>query len=236
VLLQGRTRWQQGVLNVKTSVLSATFVASVLVALFGYIFAQAQVTQPATNSRPAAGTSVAVIDIGSIFRNHQRFKKYMDDIKKDFDDFEGYARQQQDVIKQKTDQLKTLPPGSPEYRTMEEQIAEMHTKLRLDIGRKQKERVEQEAKVYFNAYREIELEVNRFADRYGIDLVLRFSSDDMDPAKPESILQGINRFVVLQRNLNITNHVLDELNRKSPPSEMSRQQPPQIPGRDVKTR
>jgi hypothetical protein len=38
----------------------------------------------------------------------------------------------------------------------------------------------------------------------------------MDPTKPESVLSGINRFVVFQRQLNITGHILDEMNRGTP--------------------
>jgi hypothetical protein len=38
----------------------------------------------------------------------------------------------------------------------------------------------------------------------------------MDPAKRESIMQGINRFVIYQNRLNITDLILDTLNRGTP--------------------
>ncbi len=38
----------------------------------------------------------------------------------------------------------------------------------------------------------------------------------MDPTKRESIMQGINRFVVYQDRLNITDIVLDMVNRGTP--------------------
>ena len=71
-----------------------------------------------------------------------------------------------------------------------------------------------------------ESHVQRFSDRYQIDLVVRFNSEDMDVGKPETVLQGINRIVVFQRSLNITHHILDELNRGTPPPGISS---PQIP-------
>jgi Skp family chaperone for outer membrane proteins len=224
------------VLNVRKSVLQATFVASVL--CIGVVLLQAQVRQPqAPSTAPRAasgGTNVVVIDIGYIFRNFQRFKSQMDDIKREYDKFESYVREQRDALTKKTEQLKALPPGSPEYGALEEQIADFQTKMRLEITRRQKDRVEQEAKIYHNAYKAIEYQVTQFADQYGIDLVVRFSNDEMDVTKPESILQGINRTVVFHRNLNITSHILDALNRGTPPPEQANRM--QIPQPNTKNR
>ena len=69
--------------------------------------------------------------------------------------------------------LQKMNKASTDYKILEERIAGDQTKLRLDMARKQKERIEQEAKVYFNAYREVEDHINKFATTYGIDLVLR---------------------------------------------------------------
>ncbi len=207
----------------RISLLFATIVAGVMgVGISSFAAqapAQAQPVAAAQPSAPRAGTppNIAVIDIGYIFKNHERFKNSLETIKKDFEDFEKYVRDQQQQLAAKAEELKSKPAGSPEYRQLEEQIADMTTKLRLEMGRKQKDRVDQEAKVYFNAYKEIEWYVQRFADRYGIDLVVRFNSEDMDPNKPDSVLQGINKFIVYNRGLDISNQILGELKSATPP-------------------
>jgi hypothetical protein len=102
--------------------------------------------------------------------------------------------------------------------------------VQLDIGRRQKQRVEAEAKVYFRAYEEVEAQIRSFAERYGIDLVLQFSTTEIDPSKPDTVIRGLNRQVVYQRSLNITEYVLKELNRApAPPSAVSGNQPPVRP-------
>jgi Skp family chaperone for outer membrane proteins len=179
---------------------------------------------------------VAVIDVGYIFRNLERFKLAREDINGDAAQFQEEIRDRRAGLAQKAEQLKTTPAGTPQYTQLEEQLANADTQLRLDMARKQKERVEKEAKIYFNAYKEIEEEVRRFADRYGIDLVVRFNSENMDISKPETVLQGINRFVVFQRSLNITNHILDELNRGTPPPGTPGISSPQIPRGGTRTR
>ncbi len=180
------------------------------------------------HAQAPSGTSVAVIDINFIFKNHQRFEGTMADIKKEIATFEEYLRQQREAITQQTEQLKGLAQGSPEYQQLEEQLASRHTKLQLETGRKRKEILEREARVYYNAYKDIEKHVQDFAYANGIGLVLRFNSEDMDPTKRDSVLQGVNRAVVFQNRLNITKPILDSLNRRTPPG-VSRQ--PQVPGR-----
>jgi Skp family chaperone for outer membrane proteins len=181
----------------------------------------------------SGSTSVAVIDVGYLFKNYKAFSQAMDDIKRDFEEFEKRVGEQRASMTQKAERLKSLPAGSAEYRQLEEELADATTKQRLEIGRKQKERVEKEAKIYFNAYRRVEWEVQRFADRFGIDLVVRFNSEQMDPAKPETVLQGINRFVVFHRSLNITDHIVGNLNTQvlAEPAENNR---PHVPGQPTR--
>ena len=165
---------------------------------------------------PQSGTNVAVIDVGFIFKNATRFKQSMNDLKRDDEAFKKEVQNRTDALTAQVKKLDGTQRGSAEYKFLEEQIAADQTKLRLDIARKQKARIEKEAKIYFNAYRDIEFHVERFASRYGIDLVLRFNSEPMDPSKPESVLTGINRLVVFEKDLNITGSILGEMNRGTP--------------------
>ncbi|MEO8494047.1 MAG: OmpH family outer membrane protein [Planctomycetota bacterium] len=185
--------------------------------------AKAQVPAPAPAARKpvGGGTNVAVIDVGYIFKNAARFKQSMEDIQNDDERFKQEVIAKQEAMQAAVQNLQKMQKGSNEFKILEEQIAGDQTKLRLDMARKQKERIEQEAKVYFNAYRELEEHIGRFASTYGIDLVLRFNAEDMDPTQPESVLNGINRFVVYQRDLNITGPILDQMNRNTPPQRTS---------------
>lgn len=226
LVVQGRFRLQQGVLNVRISLLFATMVAGVLIGP-GFLFENAANAQ-GPGAAPVRGTNVAVVDVGFIFKNATRFKQSMDDIKNDDERFKQEVIAKQEAMQADVQNLQKMSKTSTDYKILEERIAGDQTKLRLDMARKQKERVEQEAKIYFNAYRELEDQINKFATTYGIDLVLRFNGEEMDPSQPESVLNGINRFVVYQRDLNITGHILDQMNRNSPPPQTSTRpfQPP----------
>lgn len=196
----------------KNSLLFATIVASMLIGSIAT--AQGQPGGPRPNA--PSGTNVAVIDVGFIFKNANGFKQAMEDIKADDERFKQDALRKQEAMKADLQNLQKQPTGSVQYKSLEEKIASDQTKLRLDMARQQKDRIEAEAKVYFNAYQTLEREINKFATTYGIDLVLRYNGEEMNPAQPESVLNGINRFVVYQRDLNITGHILDTMNRGVP--------------------
>jgi len=86
-------------------------------------------------------------------------------------------------------------------------------RLRLQLAKREKESIEAEAQAYYRTYKQIERVVADFAFRNQIGLVLRFSSEDIDPANTNSIMSGVNRFVVFQNRLDITDIVLEALPR-----------------------
>lgn len=213
----------QGVLNVRTSLCSAALAAVVLACGFA---------SPAFGQ--ASGTAVAVIDVPYIFKNHVRFQQQIEDIKKDIDAYKDVVTQQQTQLRTESERLNQYKSGTREYKEVEENIARLRVEFQLDSAKRQKEFMEREAKVYFNVYREVEAAVADFAGRNRIGLVLRYSADDMDPSKRESIMQGINRMVIYQNRLNITDIILDTLNRGTPAAAPSTATPgvaPPIPRR-----
>jgi Skp family chaperone for outer membrane proteins len=194
------------VLNVKTSLCSAALAAALL--------ACGLAANPAYGQ--TGGTAVAVIDVPYIFKNHVRFQQQIEDIKKDIDAYKEVVTQQQTQLRTESEKLNQFKPGTKEYKDAEENIARMRVEFQLDSAKRQKEFMEREAKIYFNVYKEVEAAVADFATRNRVGLVLRYSAEDMDPSKRESIMQGINRFVIYQNRLNITDLILDTLNRGTP--------------------
>ncbi|ADB17855.1 outer membrane chaperone Skp (OmpH) [Pirellula staleyi DSM 6068] len=203
---------------------TATVVAG-LVAILGLTQqANAQGVAPgAPAARPAAapaaaasGTNVAVIDVAHIFKNHTRFNGMMMDIKKDIEDFEAIVRNEQKKFNAMREELVQFKPSSIEYKQKEEELARVQADLQVKVGIKRKEFLEQEAAVYYRVYREVEQAVGVFAQRNRIGLVLRYNGDDIKQEDRASVLQGVNRAVVYQMNLDITEFVLQMLNANAP--------------------
>lgn len=197
----------------KTAYLWAALAASVLA---GGVFGSPAPAQ-------AQGTTVVVIDISYIFKNHIRFKEAQDAMKKEVEHFEELIRTERDHITKLAEQLKALQPDSPDYKRVEEQIAERTGKLQLDTTRARKDFLQREAKLYYDTYQEVTNHVASFARQNNINLVLRFASEPIEAEDRASVLQGINRDVVYQNQLNITSHILQQVNRGAAPQ-------PTVPG------
>lgn len=227
---------EQGVLHVKNSRYLAAFAAAVMTVSFvGSLSAQTPGagvgTRPATSgTRPAAAApaaapggsvargstpSVVVIDIGEVFKQHAQFNQQLNGLKEEIKSLDAYYQAEQKKIIGQKDKLGTFNAGSPEYKKLEEEVARMASDLQVEMALKQKNVAEQEAKVYFNTYKEIYKQVETFADTYGITLVLRHNNIQMDPQKRDTVLQGVNRAIVFQRNLDITDEIVKRVNTGS---------------------
>jgi Skp family chaperone for outer membrane proteins len=178
----------------------------------------------------AAGTSVAVIDVAYIFKNHARFNQSMNDMKRDIEAFDAHMQEESKKLQKKQEEMQTFGPSSPQFKKLDEDLAKMKSDFQIAVQSKKRDFLEQEAKVYFNIYREVEEAVAVFAQRHGIRLVLRFTGDDMKADDRQSILQGVNKPVVYQDHLDITMDILNKLNAGATVPPAGGVAPPAGPG------
>jgi Skp family chaperone for outer membrane proteins len=179
--------------------------------------ASAQQAARPNSPPPASGTSVAVLDINEVFEKNIRFKAAMDEIRDDIKAYETSVVEKRKQATAMNEKLAEYQPGSQEYKALETQLAQMAADMQVDMAMKKREFMEREAKLYYSAYMDTLQQVGDFASRYNISLVLRFNGEEIDPKERSSVLQGVNRAVVYQRNLNITDQIVQELNRGSAP-------------------
>lgn len=168
--------------------------------------------QPARPAGSQSNVPVAVIDVPLIFKNHARFKQRMEAIKGEVEAFEKQVNEERKKLAKHEERLKTFAVGSPEFRQLEEDLARQVSDVRVRSELKRKDVMEREAKVYFETYNEVTREVARQAEIYGISLVLRYDSEPIDGRDRSSILAGVNRPIVFQNNLDLTQLVLKQLN------------------------
>lgn len=209
------TQHEQGVLRVRASLPSTALAAGflTLVCLTTEVMGQAggaAAPRTAPAAAAPAGTNVAVLDLAFIFTNANSFKADMEAIKGKAEQFEAQMKTRDKDFTVKREDLQALRPGTLEFRQKEEELARVQTEAQLEMRLKQKELVEEEARVFFKMMVEIDKKVATFAQKNRIGLVLRFSRDEM---KEENVKQILNRGVIWQSQIDITDFILAELNR-----------------------
>ena len=194
----------------KTSLLSAAVVAGLLVIV-------GATSLPAQNGpKAAAGQNVAVIDIGAVFKDHVRFKAMMDKLKADVQAADQSFKGETEKINKSVKQLQDLKPGTPDYKRLEEQVTKEQSDISARASLQKKAFMERRAKIYYSVYQEIQDEVKYYAEAKGVGLVVRHNSELIDPNNRNSVMAGINKTVVFQQpGLDITNVILNELNRRA---------------------
>ncbi len=171
-------------------------------------FGQAQ--QPAS-----ASPTVVVIDINHIYQSHVRFKEEMKRMEGEVQRTEATLKQKFEEVQRMGEQLKEFSPDSPDYRRMEAEITKRQAEFNAEAAIQKKDILKKEAAIYYDVYQEIQREVEKFAKTYGIKLVIRFSREKVEPNDRKSVLSEINKAVVYHAGLDITDHVLNELNRRA---------------------
>jgi len=161
-------------------------------------------------------TSVAIVDIGYIFKNYAVFDAEMKQLKNDFDQADAMSREEQRKLQVKKDEMANFNPTSAEYKKREEELSRAVAELQIKLNGKKKELAEQEAGIYYRVYKSVEQEVAIVAQQNRIDLVFRYSADEMKADNPNSIMQGVSKPIVYHANLDITGLVIDRLNRRQP--------------------
>lgn len=199
----------------------ATLVASVLT-LFTLV-ATARAQTQAGALAPKYG--IAVVDISYVFKNHQRFKAMMEQMKTEVQSTETQLREQRKAIAKKEEQLGIYQAGSPDYKRLDEEITREKAEFNLQATKQRKDFLEKEAKIYYQAFVEVNDAVKYYAQRQNLGLVLRFNGDPIDPNKREDILRAINKPVVYQNSIDITPDILKTVNRSAGAA-----QPPINPG------
>ncbi len=194
----------------------AVLVAVVLSAVLAQSPAVAQ-HPTRTAVRPTRGAPiVALIDVSRIFKSHSRFKAMMDGMKADVARAETQVKSERDAIRKRAEEASSYRKGTPDYKAIEEEVTKRQADLSVRVQLQKKEFLEREAKIYHNVYQEILQEVDYYCASNGITMVLRFNGEQVDANRPEDVLRNINKPVVWHnRNLDITQVVIDNLNRRT---------------------
>jgi len=177
-----------------------------------------------------SGTAIAVLDVNTVFENNLRFKQAMDDIKSDIKNYEAEVVDRRKQLDKKRELAGTFNSDSQQFRDLEKQYAKMTADLQIDMQLRKKEFMEREAKIYYQAYSELERFVGEFSAQRRIGLVIRFHGGDINAKIRASVLAGVNRPVVFfEPTLDITQPILGMVNHGVAPPKVGNQN--QVPQR-----
>jgi Skp family chaperone for outer membrane proteins len=207
---------------VKQFSFAATFVASML--------ALTSTVPQAMAQQPRTGAPLAVIDVAYIFKYHTRLQTMGNDLQRDIAAAEKSVQDERASFQKLTERLEDYKKGSPEYKSLEEELGRRQADITLKINIQKREFIEQQAKMYSTVYKELSEEVKIYCEQNGIGLVMRFNGDPADYNDPEEIFKDLNKTVIYYNPaIDITPVILKKLNEnmgRAPAAAVSGPQTP----------
>lgn len=161
----------------------------------------------------ASKFGVAVVDVGYIFKNHQRFKSTMEGMKGEMQGLETSLKSKRENIATKEQERNGYNLGTADYKRADEELTRMQADFNVEMTQLRKDFLEREAKVYYQTYLEVDETVSYYAQRQNIGLVLRFNGEAPNANRRDEVLRAINKPVVYQNSIDITPDILALLNR-----------------------
>ncbi len=158
---------------------------------------------------------MALVDLERLGTNYVRAKYLRDQIRKDKEAAEGNVRKESAEIEKEKEKLKEFRPNTREFKQLEEQLAQRVAELNVRIKILQRDFQEREQRSFYQLFVEISDEVKRYADAKGIQLVMQYSSEPVDPNAPETMQRHLQKSFVYLNGPDITEPILQELNRRA---------------------
>lgn len=162
----------------------------------------------------APAAKVALLDLARVFANHDDFKKLSDVLRADVAKAEEQLKQRKADAEALQEKLAKLEKGSAEYVAQEDEITRVQAEIQLHVNVQKHDFFEQEARMYLQVYQQIMLELGKLSRARGINLVMRFNGDPLDPDDPQGVQKELNKAILYHDGIDITDDVLRAVNAK----------------------
>lgn len=183
----------------------------VLSGLLGFSWAQGRSALNADEAK-AMTSDIAVVDLGKVLDGHKRLTAKREEVKREFQSAKDSLESLGESGKKLQEELKSQKPGSAEHNRIQKELQEKA----LAMQKFQKDTMQtlqlEEAEAYQTTYRQVVEEIQRISEARNLRLVLRYQPDNSDSKDPKKLLESLQRQVLYQNGLDITDEVLQAVN------------------------
>ena len=107
-----------------------------------------------------------------------------------------------------------IDPEHDDYRVKQTELAQKAAALQVEQNGLMQKLMEEEAMLHFKTYQQVNDLISQYCDAKGIQLVIRYSGQEMDLDQRGSVMQRVNSSVVYHDPANdITQAIVGQLSR-----------------------
>lgn len=168
---------------------------------------------PAPEVPRVQSTRIALVDMAQVFKRSMIFEQKREALKLKIKDSEEAAQRLVKLIDVTTRKLGVLEKGSEDHQQTE--VALQRQKKEFEDFRVSKSRdfLKEESGIYREVYALVTKTISDYAQTHGIDLVMRHNAENpLNEEDPKKLLEMMNKQVVYDNNLDITEAIIDIVN------------------------
>jgi Skp family chaperone for outer membrane proteins len=191
---------------------SNPIVVAILAALLGYTWAQQAPGLRGADTNQPERFPVAVVDMARVLNSYKQLTERKEEQQREFQKAEEAAKLKVEEGRRLQEELKGVKEGSGEHKRI---VAELQARTRdFEQFRRQQQHslLEGQAKALLWAYERVLEQVQQHADAHGIKLVIQLNPVPVEGKPPQEIIGGLNRQVIYQNALDITDEIIQALN------------------------
>lgn len=156
---------------------------------------------------------IAVIDVARVFKSYQRFRDQVGELREGSTTVDQEFAEKRESLQTMVFALKELVAGTPEHADLQQRITTDQAKLQADIERARARLVKKEADLYAKTYEHMQTVIGKYSREQGISVVIRSQTGSLDSDNPKQVLEGVNRFVVFEDRVDITDNIIGLMSR-----------------------
>jgi Skp family chaperone for outer membrane proteins len=174
----------------------------------------------ATAAQAQDALPIALVNIDRIYKTYKPLQDKLAPIKAGAQEMEKKAQLRQIELETVVTQLRKSQPGSPESNRLQQQAAKLQTELQQFVAKERDALQKQEAAVLLDMYRQVDDEVKKYAKAKGLKLVIRQQDSSLDENQSlQAILAALNRGIIYEEGLDITDDILKALDARNSSAE-----------------
>jgi Skp family chaperone for outer membrane proteins len=201
--------------NRKIGILAGLVALGVAAYLGSYLRAQ---QNAANQAQTPLQTRVALINLGQVIKNYQKFKNFEVGLKAESEKYQKEFETKRTIAVKKQERMKEPTISAAEREQLEKEVKTLQREMQ-DMAEEVKQKIgKEEFDLMVQLYKEVRDEVTITAKKYGIELVLQYNDapepDAFSPALfQRKLANGACMPMYMDQRMDITAYVTEMLNR-----------------------
>ncbi len=170
---------------------------------------------------PAGGQEplpIAVVNVDRFYKNYQPFKDKLAPIQEAVGELDKKIQARQIELETVATQGRKAQPGSPDAQRLQQQYGKLQMELQQFVAKERGELQKREVALLLEVYKLLDEEVKKYAKAKGIKLVIRQQDSSLEENQPQAeILKSLNRGILYEDDLDITDEILKALETREKP-------------------